>query len=128
MVVTCTGGERGEVLNPKLADDAEIAANLPEVRRREMDRAREILGRAAGVARVRRLRLPRGLHRRRPWTGCPRAASRGMPVDEAARPLVALMRHFRPHVVTTYDEQGGYPHPDHIMCHQVTVAAFDAAG
>ena len=38
------------------------------------------------------------------------------------------MREFRPHVVTTYDEQGGYPHPDHIMCHQVSVAAFEAAG
>jgi mycothiol S-conjugate amidase len=31
-------------------------------------------------------------------------------------------------VVTTYDENGGYPHPDHVMCHKVTVAAFDAAG
>ena len=31
------------------------------------------------------------------------------------------MRSFRPHVVTTYDENGGYPHPDHVMCHQVTV-------
>ena len=41
---------------------------------------------------------------------------------------MALMRSFRPHVVTTYDEQGGYPHPDHIMCHEVTMAAFDAAG
>ncbi len=38
------------------------------------------------------------------------------------------MREFRPHVVTTYDERGGYPHPDHIMCHQISVAAFEAAG
>jgi mycothiol S-conjugate amidase len=38
------------------------------------------------------------------------------------------MREFRPHVVTTYDENGGYPHPDHVMCHKVTVAAFEAAG
>jgi len=45
-----------------------------------------------------------------------------------AEPLVALMREFRPHVVTTYDEEGGYPHPDHIMCHNVSVVAFDAAG
>ena len=43
-------------------------------------------------------------------------------------PLVRLIREFRPHVVTTYDEKGGYPHPDHIMCHKVTVAAFEAAG
>jgi mycothiol S-conjugate amidase len=38
------------------------------------------------------------------------------------------MREFRPHVVVTYDEKGGYPHPDHIRCHEVSVAAFDAAG
>ena len=38
-----------------------------------------------------------------------------------------LIRSFRPHVVTTYDENGGYPHPDHIMCHKVSMAAFEAA-
>jgi mycothiol S-conjugate amidase len=38
------------------------------------------------------------------------------------------MREFKPHVVITYDENGGYPHPDHIRCHEVSVAAFDAAG
>jgi mycothiol S-conjugate amidase len=48
-------------------------------------------------------------------------------VAEASAPLVALMRSFRPHVVTTYDERGGYPHPDHIMCHEISVHAFDAA-
>ena len=36
----------------------------------------------------------------------------------AAAPLVEVIRSFRPHVVTTYDENGGYPHPDHIMCHR----------
>jgi LmbE family N-acetylglucosaminyl deacetylase len=37
------------------------------------------------------------------------------------------MRDFRPHVVITYDEEGGYPHPDHIRTHVISVAAFDAA-
>ncbi|HEX5017170.1 MAG TPA: mycothiol conjugate amidase Mca [Actinomycetes bacterium] len=126
LVVTCTGGERGEILNPKLADNADIAANLSEVRRREMDAAREILGiRQEWMGFVDsgyledykvedRDQLPEGCFAR-------------VPVDEAAAPLVALMRSFRPHVVTTYDEEGGYPHPDHIMCHEVTVKAFDAA-
>jgi mycothiol S-conjugate amidase len=49
-------------------------------------------------------------------------------LEVATRPLVALMREFRPHVVITYDETGGYPHPDHIRCHEISVAAFDAAG
>jgi len=41
---------------------------------------------------------------------------------------VKLIREFRPHVMTTYDENGGYPHPDHVMCHKVSIEAFDAAG
>jgi mycothiol S-conjugate amidase len=49
-------------------------------------------------------------------------------VKLAAEPLVRAIREFRPHVVTTYDETGGYPHPDHIMCHNISVVAFDAAG
>ena len=44
MVATCTGGERGDILNPALADDPEILENLPAVRAAEMARAREILG------------------------------------------------------------------------------------
>ena len=67
---------------------------------------------------------PRATRSRR----CPRAASRWSRVEEAAEPLVRLIRSFRPHVVTTYDENGGYPHPDHVMCHEVSVAAFEAAG
>ena len=50
------------------------------------------------------------------------------PLHVATEPLVRLVREFRPHVMTTYDENGGYPHPDHIMCHKVSVEAFDAAG
>ena len=44
LVVTCTGGERGDVLNPRLKGDPEIEANIHEVRRAEMERARQILG------------------------------------------------------------------------------------
>src|SRR5687767_11006328 len=43
LVVSCTGGERGDVLNPRLQDDAQIQRDLPEVRRREMRAAQEIL-------------------------------------------------------------------------------------
>ncbi len=51
-----------------------------------------------------------------------------VPLEESTRTLVELVRRFRPHVMTTYNENGGYPHPDHIRCHQVSVAAFEAAG
>jgi mycothiol S-conjugate amidase len=50
-----------------------------------------------------------------------------VPIEEAAEPLVRLIRSFRPHVLTTYDENGGYPHPDHIRCHEVSMHAFEAA-
>jgi mycothiol S-conjugate amidase len=50
-----------------------------------------------------------------------------LPLDEAAEPLIRAVRAFRPHVMLTYDETGGYPHPDHIKCHQVSVEAFEAA-
>jgi N-acetyl-1-D-myo-inositol-2-amino-2-deoxy-alpha-D-glucopyranoside deacetylase len=49
-------------------------------------------------------------------------------LDEATRELVAVLREVRPQVVVTYDENGGYGHPDHIQAHRVAVAAFDAAG
>jgi mycothiol S-conjugate amidase len=51
-----------------------------------------------------------------------------VPLEESAGALVRVIREFRPHVMTTYDENGGYPHPDHIRCHEVSMAAFDAAG
>jgi mycothiol S-conjugate amidase len=42
--------------------------------------------------------------------------------------LVRVIREFRPHVLVTYDETGGYPHPDHVNCHVVSMSAFAAAG
>src|SRR5581483_1619606 len=50
------------------------------------------------------------------------------PLESATEPLVRAVREFRPHVMLTYDEKGGYPHPDHVKCHEVSVEAFEAAG
>jgi LmbE family N-acetylglucosaminyl deacetylase len=50
------------------------------------------------------------------------------PVEEGAARLAELMRHYRPDVVVTYDENGFYGHPDHIQAHRVTMAALEAAG
>jgi mycothiol S-conjugate amidase len=123
LVVTCTGGERGSVLNPKL-DRPEIWENIATIRREEMDRAREILGVRQDWLGFVDSGYPEG----DPLPPLPEGCFGLQPVDKAAAPLVKLMREFRPHVVTTYDEEGGYPHPDHVMCHKVAVAAFDAAG
>ena len=123
LVVTCTGGERGSVLNPKL-DRPDVWENIATIRREEMERAREILGvRQAWLGFV-----DSGYPEGDPPPPLPEGCFALLPVEEAAGPLVALIREFRPHVVTTYDEDGGYPHPDHVMCHKISVAAFDAAG
>src|SRR5687768_9799912 len=122
-VVTCTGGERGSILNPNL-DRPDVLANIAEVRRQEMDRAREILGVTQDWLGFVDSGWPEG----DPPPPLPEGCFALVPVEEAAEPLVRLMRSFRPHVVTTYDENGGYPHPDHIMCHKVSVHAFEAAG
>ncbi|WP_199702381.1 mycothiol conjugate amidase Mca [Jiangella rhizosphaerae] len=122
LVVTCTGGERGSILNPKM-DRPDVLANISEIRRQEMDAAREILGIEQEWLGFVDSGLPEG----DPLPPLPEGCFGLMPVEKAAEPLVEIMRRFRPHVVTTYDENGGYPHPDHIMCHKITVAAFEAA-
>jgi mycothiol S-conjugate amidase len=122
VIVTCTGGEAGEILNPAM-DRPGVLERMPELRRQELAKALEIL-------RV-------GAHY---WLGY---RDSGMPdtepnrhpdafvnadLDEATGRLVRILREERPQVVLTYDETGGYPHPDHIRTHQVGVAAFEAAG
>ncbi len=122
MVCTLTGGERGDILNPAM-DRPEIKADIAAVRRAEMDRAREILGveqRFLGF-------VDSGLPEGDPKPPLPDGCFALTPVAEAAGPLVRAIREFRPHVMLTYDENGGYPHPDHVMTHQVSVAAFEAA-
>jgi mycothiol S-conjugate amidase len=123
LVATCTGGERGSVLNPKM-DRPEVQADITNIRRKEMERAREILG----VEQAWLGFVDSGLPEGDPLPPLPEGCFGLMDPAEAALPLIKLMREFRPHVVTTYDENGGYPHPDHIMCHKVAVAAFEAAG
>ena len=123
VVVTCTGGERGSVLNPKL-DRPDVWDDIAEIRRAEMDAARAILG----VEQAWLGFVDSGLPEGDPLPPLPEGCFALQDVQVAAGPLVRVMREFRPHVVTTYDEDGGYPHPDHIMCHRVSVAAFDAAG
>jgi mycothiol S-conjugate amidase len=124
LVATCTGGERGSVLNPKLQGDTYIEEHIHEVRAREMDEAREILGvKQAWLGYV-----DSGLPEGDPLPPLPEGCFALQDVDEAAGTLVKLIREFRPHVITTYDENGGYPHPDHIMTHKISMVAFDAAG
>ncbi|MBE9375621.1 mycothiol conjugate amidase Mca [Saccharopolyspora sp. HNM0983] len=123
MVVTCTGGEAGSILNPAM-DRPDVVANLPEVRRKEMAEAAAILGvqhRWLGF-------VDSGLPEGDPLPPLPEGCFATVDPQESTRELVQVVREFRPHVLITYDENGGYPHPDHVRCHEVSIAAFDAAG
>ncbi|MFF5992431.1 mycothiol conjugate amidase Mca [Prauserella flavalba] len=122
MVVTCTGGEAGSVLNPAM-DRPEVHANMTELRREEMARAAKILG----VKHHWLGFIDSGLPEGEPLPPLPEGSFGTVPLEEPTEALVRVMREFRPHVVITYDENGGYPHPDHIRCHEVSVAAYDAA-
>ncbi len=118
-----SGDGREFVLNPKL-DQPEIWAQISELRKLEMDRAREILGiRQEWLGFV-----DSGLPEGDPLPPLPEGCFGLQDVDAAAERLVRVIREQRPHVVLTYDENGGYPHPDHIMTHKISVVAFDAAG
>ncbi len=122
LVCTMTGGERGDILN-KAMDRPEIRANLPRIRREEMARAREILGVRQQFLGFTDSGLPEG----DPLPPLPEGCFALQELEHATAPLVRAVRQFRPHVILTYDENGGYPHPDHIKTHEVTVEAFDAA-
>ncbi len=124
LVVSCTGGERGDVLNPALKDDPHIQRDLAQVRRDEMKRAQEVLG----VDHVWLGFVDSGLPEGDPLPPLPGGCFALEPIEVTTEALVREIRRFRPHVMTTYDEVGGYPHPDHVMCHTVSMSAFAAAG
>jgi mycothiol S-conjugate amidase len=129
LVVTCTGGERGDILNPAM-DRPEVVADLPAVRRQELVTAINILG-------VRQVDLgfvdsglpqkPEGAPDDYELPPLDEDCFAMQPIEVTGRALVEIVRRERPHVMVTYDENGGYPHPDHIACHRVSVEAFEAA-
>lgn len=124
-VATCTGGERGSVLNPGfqhpgILDNPDL---ITEIRREEMDRAREILGITQDWLGFVDSGWPEG----DPKPPLPEGCFALVPLAEAAEPLVRIIREFKPQVMTTYDENGGYPHPDHIKCHEISMYAYEAA-
>lgn len=123
VLVTCTGGEEGEILNPAM-DLPEIHANIADIRLAELEEAVRIIGydelvmlgyRDSGMAESE--------------ANSHLESFAQAPLDEAVERLVRIIRRVRPQVIITYPEdQGGYRHPDHIRVHEISVLAFDAAG
>ena len=124
LVVSCTGGEAGSILNPHYTGTPSSPEEMAEVRTVEMANAAAALGVQHHWLGFVDSGLPEG----DPLPALPPGCFALTPLEEASAPLVELVRAFKPHVITTYDPSGGYPHPDHIQCHNVSVEAFEAAG
>jgi N-acetyl-1-D-myo-inositol-2-amino-2-deoxy-alpha-D-glucopyranoside deacetylase len=127
-VLTCTLGEEGEVIPPELVHlDAEHDDALGPYRREELRAAMESLGVSHEVLGEDAARGVLSRYRDSGMAGPPRPprpeAFVNADRDEAARLVAAVVRQVRPAVVVTYDEHGGYGHPDHIQTHRVTCAA-----
>jgi len=121
-LVTCTDGAAGEVLNPSFDTARLDAQGMAAVRQHELTEAVA----AIGFQAVHQLGFPdSGWHE--DASEVPDGTFARMDLDVAAEALAGVIRDSRPHVVVTYAENGGYPHPDHIMNHLVTVRAVELA-
>lgn len=123
LVVTCTDGRRGDILNPAM-DRPGVLENLLEVREQEMAEAAEALGVEHQWMGYEDSGLPQG----DPLPPLPEGSFATQDPEVVTADLVASIREFRPHVIITYDENGGYPHPDHLMVHEISMLAWDKAG
>ena len=123
VLVCCTGGEEGDILNPAM-ERPEVRENLHEFRMAELARAAEIIGyRQVVLLGYRDSGMPDSESNQHP--DCFASAD----LDEAVGRLVRHIREVRPHILITYeDEQLGYRHPDHLRVNEISVLAFDRAG
>jgi mycothiol S-conjugate amidase len=121
VLVTCTGGEEGDILNPAM-DRPEIRGNLAEVRLAELIAAADVIGYdVVELLGYRDSGMPDSEANARP------DAFANAELDEAVGRLVAIIRRERPQVILTYgDDQQGYPH--HLRVHDISLPAFDLAG
>jgi mycothiol conjugate amidase Mca len=122
ILVTATRGEEGEIVDPTM-DPAEVQPKLGDVREEELRQACHILN----VEELHMLGYRDSGMAGTPANNHPECLAQA-DLDEATGRLVRLIRQSRPHVITCYDENGGYGHPDHIQVNRITVAAFHAAG
>ena len=124
-MVSCTGGERGS--HPQPGARGRRRRSSPTSRGSGAPRW-SWPGRSSACDHQWLGFVDSGLPEGDPLPPLPEGCFALQPLEEATEPLVRVVRAFRPHVIITYDENGGYPHPDHIKTHEVSVEAFDAAG
>jgi mycothiol S-conjugate amidase len=121
VLITATGGEAGEILNPEAEKPAE-GIDLVTVRRSELREAARIIGYDDVVMLgYRDSGMPGSDDNRHP------EAFVNASFDEILERLVAIVRSERPQVILGYDDHEWYPHPDHLRIHDLSTAVFDAA-
>jgi mycothiol S-conjugate amidase len=123
VLVCCTGGEVGEILNETL-NTPENRDNIAVIRRLELDTSAEVIGyHRVAMLGYRDSGMPDTPENEHPDNFA------NAPLDEAVGRLVKLIREERPHVMVTYsDHQSGYLHPDHLRVNEISIPAFYAAG
>jgi mycothiol S-conjugate amidase len=121
VLVCCTGGEEGEILNPAVT--LAEGESLGERRAKELEAAVEIIGYDELIwLGYRDSGMPDSAANARPGSFA------AAPVAEAVARLVAELRSHRPQILITYpSEQHEYPHPDHLRAHEIAAAAFELA-
>jgi mycothiol S-conjugate amidase len=122
VLVTCTGGEAGDILNPE-ADTDDVRRDLSAVRMRELDEAVRIIG-------YDQLHLLGYRDSGMPDTDANAHADNfaNADLDEATGRLVEIVRRERPQVIVGYARDRVYAHPDHVRVHEISVLAFERAG
>lgn len=123
VLVCCTGGEAGDILNPAM-DTPEVRADIAAVRMRELAESAAAIGYdAVHMLGYHDSGMPDTEVNHRPDNFA------NAPLDEAVGRLTAFIRAERPQVIVTYaDDRSFYPHPDHIRVHEISLPAWDAAG
>jgi N-acetyl-1-D-myo-inositol-2-amino-2-deoxy-alpha-D-glucopyranoside deacetylase len=123
-LVTCTDGAEGEIHDPSL-DIEEARPRLAQIRRAELDCSLDALGggkkinlHLLGYRDSGMMGTDANAHPDAFWQS---------DLEAATERLVGIVRGARPAVMVSYDENGGYGHPDHINAHRIAFAAFDAA-
>jgi mycothiol S-conjugate amidase len=126
LVVSCTGGEAGDILNDKLGEPATSRAHrdMAGYRRTEMAAAQQ----AMGIDHVWLGYHDSGLPDAEKGETVRPGTFATVDIDISAEVLVRVIRRFKPHVIITYDENGGYPHPDHIRTHEISMRAWETSG
>lgn len=123
VLVTCTGGEEGDIHNPAM-DSPEVRSDLQRIRKAELERAVSIIGYAQtymlGYRDSGMPDTPANTH--------PESFNLA-PLEEAGDKLIRIIRTEKPQVMVTYHEdQAGYPHPDHLKVHDISIYAYEKSG